>query len=269
MRRYPFLIALTLVGLLSGIVVAYLYPDRFTSTATIAASPQQVTEQYVPGAPAIDVALSVRSHAQTVLSRATLTMLITSLDLYPSARAKFPMQDVIEMLRKDVVLKPQPDQTVSIAFSYSDRYKAQQVVSEISARLIEMAASTAATSFQGMHVLLEDQANTAAERWQSLRNELQRAGKADERVTLDCELARKEYIELRARLSTITLAESATKRGLTSQLEMRDPASLPQKADSRRAATVGIGAACGLIAGLLVEVGRRVHRRPQPRLVPA
>ena len=75
-----------------------------------------------------------------ILSRSSLSDLIVRLDLYKKDRTQKPLEDIVQDMRSRAIqvrsYEPAPGgenrvQAFAISFSYTDRYKAQQVVREL------------------------------------------------------------------------------------------------------------------------------------------
>jgi hypothetical protein len=71
------------------------------------------------------------------LSRANLSEIIQrpSLQLYKKERARVPMNEVVENMRKDIRIAPRGDGVVEVAFAYPDRAKAQATTAALVNRL--------------------------------------------------------------------------------------------------------------------------------------
>jgi polysaccharide chain length determinant protein (PEP-CTERM system associated) len=132
--------------LVAGVVVAFLWPDTYVSSAVIKVVPPQVPEAYVQSNLNQDMTNHVMSMAQSILSRSNLTSMINTLNLYPKERANQPMEDIIErMQKKDVAIGAVENQHVAgqgpvtafqISFRYSNRLQAQKVCEDIVGRFI-------------------------------------------------------------------------------------------------------------------------------------
>ncbi len=136
-----------LACLVIAVVVAYLWPDTYVSTATIRIIPPQVPQSLVQSNLNMSMQARLSSMEQVILSRATLTNIISTLGLYKTDLARMPMDDVIERMRtKDIkIMQPlgaaQPGEGESvtafqISFSYDNRFQAQKVTNELVSRFI-------------------------------------------------------------------------------------------------------------------------------------
>ena len=150
LRRYrSWLIGPMFGGLVAAVVVAFLWPDTYVSTAVLRITPPTISQNLVPTVVNMQMQQRLQQMQQEILSRSSLTELIQkpALDLYKRERGKYPLEDIIEeYMRKSIKI-----QTVEIAggagagatgerrmasaftisFSYSDRFKAQMVVREL------------------------------------------------------------------------------------------------------------------------------------------
>jgi polysaccharide biosynthesis transport protein len=137
-------------ALVTSVVVAFLWPDTYVSTATIRVVPPQVPENLVQSNVSMDITGRVNSLVQLILNRATLTNIINTKQLYKKERDRLPLDDVIENMRtKDIKVIPiqqslnsqaqRRDQypAFEIRFSYNNRFVAQQVTADLVARFLE------------------------------------------------------------------------------------------------------------------------------------
>ncbi len=151
LRRYrSWIVGPTFAGLVIAVVVAFLWPDTFVSTAVMRITPQQISERLVPSNISTQMAERLLAMQQQIESRTSLQELIQrpALNLYPKERQRKPMEDVIEQMRKAIKITlldssaaGAPQQrfasAFAISFSYTDRYKAQAVVRELVSKFTE------------------------------------------------------------------------------------------------------------------------------------
>jgi len=79
----------------------------------------------------------VSTLSQQVTSRTTLETLIKSNDLYPTLRARFPMEDVIEEMRKHVKIHPTKGDIFQVSFEGDNPKKVLKVTNALAAKFIE------------------------------------------------------------------------------------------------------------------------------------
>ena len=107
--------------------------------------PQQVPQNMVQSAINQQMTDRINSMAQTILSRTVLTTIINTFGLYQRERSRMPIEDVIELMRKNVQILPvasvgQAGKQVPafvVQFSYENRYTAQRVVQDLVSRFID------------------------------------------------------------------------------------------------------------------------------------
>ncbi len=145
-RHKGWIIGPVLACLVISVVVAYLWPDTYVSTAVIRIIPPQVPENLVQSNLNMSMQARLTSMTQVILSRATLTNIISTLGLYKKDLSRMPMDDVVERMRTRDVRISQPQATeqnnpnsvtaFQISFSYDNRFQAQKVTNELVSRFI-------------------------------------------------------------------------------------------------------------------------------------
>src|ERR1022692_1005945 len=185
LRRYrSWIVGPTFAGLVIAVVVAFLWPDTFVSTAVMRITPQQISERLVPSNISTQMAERLLAMQQQIESRTQLQELIqrSSLNLYPKERLRKPMEDVIEQMRRAINIKIVETGTAqaqqkfasafSISFSYSDRYKAQAVVRELVSKFTEETNNQLRQQANTTTLFLSDQLKAAKENLDRLDGEI-------------------------------------------------------------------------------------------------
>jgi hypothetical protein len=133
---------ITLAGSLAGVLVAaaisFAVPLHYLSQSFVEVTPAEGT------APQSTVHL-MGTVAQDVFSRDSLGSIIQEHNLYPHARARMPLDAVIDIMRRDIslysltVASPQNPNAFkfTVQFDYSDPHIAQEVNAELTSRVIE------------------------------------------------------------------------------------------------------------------------------------
>lgn len=154
-----------------AVVIAYLWPDTYQSTAVIRVIPPQVPASLV--APNLTMTMQARitSLTETILSRATLTNIISTLGLYKKQLNTHPMDDVVEQMRtKDIRISPVQTGVVTgqdrvtafqISFLYNNRFQAQKVTNELVSRFITENLKNREEQSQGTTQFLSNEAADA------------------------------------------------------------------------------------------------------------
>src|ERR1700730_6537753 len=96
-RRYrSWIIGPMFAGLVVAVVVAFLYPDTYVSSAVMRITPQQISTSLVPTVVNMQMQQRLQQMETDILSRSSLGGLIIppSLDLYKKERLHLPMEDI-------------------------------------------------------------------------------------------------------------------------------------------------------------------------------
>jgi len=156
--------------LVAGVVIAFMWPDTYVSTAVIKVVPPQVPEALVQTNLNQDMTNHVMSMAQSILSRSNLANMINTLNLYPKERAREPMEDIIEQMQsKDVKIGGVDQQVVGreavtafqISFRYSNRLIAQKVCEDIVSRFVSQNVQERSQASRSTTEFLEGQFDDA------------------------------------------------------------------------------------------------------------
>ena len=122
-------------GMLVAAALSFVVGQRYVSSAVLRVTAVQ-RGSYSPDRTA--------EMTQAILSRTSLVDLIHKLDLYKAERAREPMNDVVDRMRRDLSIRlvnQGPDKSLGrafqISFAYPDRGTAQAVVRMLVTRLIE------------------------------------------------------------------------------------------------------------------------------------
>jgi len=278
-------------GLAAGIVATYIRPPQYSSEAFLVLSPPPIAESLYRS----DSSLSVDSVLSTVrppvLSRTVLTHIISTIGLYERARARQPIEAVIERMRRDIRIERRGENVILVKFTYGespwgslnpygpddqvpgdkpDRYQAQRVAQDLVTRMIDETIRNRTNQAYMTKQFFEDRSAKAATRWEKLNVAAQGLAPTDrryERAVLDRDLARKEYESLRQKFSEAETMEDLVGRGQSRDLQLLDPASLPQVPDTSPLLIVLSGLGAGLLIGLLSGWLRTTREKPA-RLLP-
>jgi polysaccharide chain length determinant protein (PEP-CTERM system associated) len=187
-RRYrSWILGPAFGGLVVAVVVAFLWPDTYVSTATMRITPQQVPERLVPSALSSQMAERLQQMETDILSRGSLSEIIQkpSLDLYKRERQRLPMEDIVQdMKNKHIQITPMTDPTgtglvgarfasaFQIRFSYIERYKAQAVVRELVTKFTEQNVTVQRNQANMTTSFLNDELKAAKEKMDTLEAQI-------------------------------------------------------------------------------------------------
>ncbi len=164
-RHRSWILGPAFLGLVAGVVTAFLWPDSYMATGLIRVVPPQVPTRLVQTNVTEEMTSRVNTIYQNIVARSNLVNLIQTYSLYPEDRKRLPTDDVVEQMRKDIGLGEmqylsrgagalrQNVNAFRISFSYSDRRLAQKVCQDLISRFIDestksrSAASVSTTEF--------------------------------------------------------------------------------------------------------------------------
>jgi len=148
-RRYrSWIVGPMFAGLVISVVVAFFWPDTYVSKAVMTITPQQVSQNLVRTDVNTQMGERLQEMQTEILSRSSLSDLILRLDLYKKERTQIPIDDIVQDMRSKSIRVERYDvaasgnenrrtQAFTISFSYTDRFKAQQVVRELVSKFEE------------------------------------------------------------------------------------------------------------------------------------
>ena len=172
-------------ALVISVVVAFLWPDTYYSTAIIRVVPPQVPDSYFPPNITTDMQGRINGLTQMILNRANLTTLVNKHQLYKKELTRLPMDDVIEIMKtRDIHIgqlqafgqASQGRQMVPaflIGFQYSNRFTAQKVTEELTNNFLMESNNEINTQSQGTTDLLQAQWEAAKTKLDECDSKLQ------------------------------------------------------------------------------------------------
>jgi polysaccharide chain length determinant protein (PEP-CTERM system associated) len=162
-RHRGWILGFAFLGLVVGVVTAYLWPDSYRAAGTIRLVPPQVPNKLISTNVSQDMADRINTVYQNILQRPYLTSLIKQHNLYPDDVKRLPMEDVVEKMRKDIAVgRPQILAAIGgrdrgaafeVSYSYEDRRLARAVCQQLVAFFVDdsnrarSAQSVATTEF--------------------------------------------------------------------------------------------------------------------------
>jgi len=180
-RRWLLIVPLCL-GVLGGLLYSRSQPSLYRSDAVIQVVPQRVPESYVSATVTERVEDRLRALAQQVLSRTQLEKLITEFNLFPAERQNRPLEDVIELMAKRVLIEPlataqtsrrdSQSEAFRVSFDYKDAAMAQKVVEKLASFFIDTNARQRGTQADQTSSFLEAQMADARSRLEAQETKL-------------------------------------------------------------------------------------------------
>ncbi|MBT8135416.1 MAG: lipopolysaccharide biosynthesis protein [Gammaproteobacteria bacterium] len=149
LKRRKNLMLLTFLGLLVlSILVTFLWPPTYRSTATILIRDQEIPRDLVPSTITSFADQRLMEIQARVVTSANLARLIDDFDLYPDERKRLPTTEVVEDMREDYsldlvsadVIDPRtgrPTQA-TILFTVSFDYESPAIAQQVTNRLVNL-----------------------------------------------------------------------------------------------------------------------------------
>jgi uncharacterized protein involved in exopolysaccharide biosynthesis len=254
------------IGVGAGCIAAALWPFEYTSEATLRVAPVAVPQELIQRS-AVDAKRLMDELVPGVLSTASITMLIRDRDLYPSRLD--PMDALVARFRRSLRVEQQGPNLIRIAFRYGERAdgednakKAQIVTGHLASTLIDMWLREEATSRYASQQFFSDGAEASGKQLVKAEQRLRATPASDPRypvLSLDRDLKRKEYESIGEKRAQASLLERLSERKQDQNLELLEPATLPDNPDTSPWFPRFGGLMCGAALWLLIECspGRR------------
>ena len=169
-----------LFTIVAAVVGVYLWPDSYISQAVVKVVPQQVPQNMVQSAINQEMADRINSMSQTILSRTVLTTIINTFGLYQRERGRYPIEDVIEEMKRNIQILPVASlaggsgqrqvPAFAVQFSYENRILAQRVVQDIVGRFLDENVRNRANATYQTTQFLTDQTDQAKKELDQIEN---------------------------------------------------------------------------------------------------
>jgi len=167
-RRRVWLLALPpLLGLFGALVVSAYLPNRYQSEVLVAIIPQRLPDSFVKSTVTLKAEERLTAIQTQVMSRTLIEQLINEFDLYPSERAKLPMEDVVELMRLNIAVVPEtprrgargpePLHAFYVRFTYTDAQAAARVTQRIGKMFVDQNARDRSALAEAANQFLETQ----------------------------------------------------------------------------------------------------------------
>jgi polysaccharide chain length determinant protein (PEP-CTERM system associated) len=132
------IVAFMLLGVATGLILNVIMPKQYRAMALLSYQEQKVN----PNKMSPDVQTKIREMVSTltqlVTSRTNLEKVIKEFNLYGDDRQKLPTEDVIDMMRKKITIKPSAlGDTFSISYEGESPVQVVKVTNSLAAKFIE------------------------------------------------------------------------------------------------------------------------------------
>jgi len=138
-QHWRLITACILVSLTVVLGIYLTMPKVYRCTALLSYERQQINPgKMAPERQGQRLRETVSTLSELVLSRNNLEKIIKQFDLYREMRAKLPIEDVIEAMRKHIQIRPSSrGDTFTVSFEGTDQAKVQKVTNALAAKFIE------------------------------------------------------------------------------------------------------------------------------------
>jgi polysaccharide chain length determinant protein (PEP-CTERM system associated) len=173
-RHRPWIIGPAFLGLVAGVVIAFLWPDTFLASGQLRVVPPRVPSRLVASNMSEEMSQRVNAIYQGIVSRTNLNNLISTYNLYPDQRKRLPMEDVVDDMRKDIVISPLRGMSTTttagrtgnifaftVSYSYSDRRLATKVCSELISKFMEESVTSRSSQSQETTMFFKEESDAA------------------------------------------------------------------------------------------------------------
>ncbi len=138
LRRKIFIVTLLLLSLPVGLGVYLTTPKVYMATSLLSYQQQKINPNKMSPDVVSKISDIVSTLTQIVISRTNLETIISNLNLYSEVREMLPMEDVIEIMRGKIEIKPMKRGDVfTISFSGNKPAEVTKVTNELAAKFIE------------------------------------------------------------------------------------------------------------------------------------
>jgi len=171
-RHRPWIIGPAFLGLVAGVVVAFLWPDTYQASGQLRVVPPRVPSRLVASNMSEEMSQRVNAIYQGIVSRTNLNNLISTYNLYPDKRKRLPMEDVVDEMRKDIVISQLRGIgsgaagrsnifAFTVSYSYSDRRLATRVCSDLISKFMEESVTSRSSQSQETTMFFKEEADAA------------------------------------------------------------------------------------------------------------
>lgn len=165
-RRFWLIFACTILLLGISLAVSYILPARYVSQTLVLIEQQKVPEDYVKPVVNEDLNARLASMREQIMSRSRIQPIVEQFNLYTGK--KYTLDDRIDLVRKDIGIKPIPSGEAShgmpgfyITFKAQDAQTAQKVCGEITSLFVSANLSAREESAEGTTSFLKQQLDDA------------------------------------------------------------------------------------------------------------
>jgi protein tyrosine kinase modulator len=145
-------------------IVAKRTPNLYRSETVILVVPQRIPESYVRSTVTSRIEDRLQSIGQQILSRTRLERIILDFDLYAGPRRTAPMENVVEIMRRDIEVETVKGDAFKVTYVSGDPKAAMEVTNRLASLFIEENRRDREVLADGTNQFLESQLEDARRR---------------------------------------------------------------------------------------------------------
>jgi polysaccharide chain length determinant protein (PEP-CTERM system associated) len=162
LRRHIWLLVLPLaVCAAATALYARHLPDVYAADTVILMVPQKIPENFVRPTVSDSIEDRLQTITPTILSRTRLERIITEFDLYPTERRLYPMEDVVALMKRNILFPGSKDNAFRIRYLGEDPRKVMDVANRLGSLFIDENLADRRLQAEGTDKFLESELNKA------------------------------------------------------------------------------------------------------------
>jgi len=162
-RKWLIVVPFVVVAIATA-VVTQLTPNLYRSETVILVVPQRIPESYVRSTVTNRIEDRLQTIGQQILSRTRLERVILDFNLYADARRAAVMENVVEMMRRDITVEIVKGDAFKVSYVSSDPQAAMKVTDRLASLFIDENRRDREVLADGTNQFLESQLEDARRR---------------------------------------------------------------------------------------------------------
>lgn len=179
-RRWWLITVPPVVTLFLALLYASRVPDVYQSDMLIAVDPQRVPDAFVKSTVTLDMERRLDTISVQVLSRTNLERMIRNLELYPKERQTLPMEDVVKVMRKNIMVEAERSGTQSrgsnafhVRFTHPDPNMAARVTHDLGSLFVDQNSRDRGALAEATNAFLDTQLDEARKKLEGQERRLE------------------------------------------------------------------------------------------------
>lgn len=171
-RRFLWILVPTLLVGLGNAIFVKTIPDVYESQTVILVEPQKIPTDYVRPTSTGSIQSRLSTITQQIMSRTRLEKIIIDNDLYSAKRKRMPMEEVVDLMRQDIILTVNKTDAFTLAYQANEPTLAQKVTSQIAGLYIEENLKAREQQTEGVNQFLDAQLKETESKLMELEGKL-------------------------------------------------------------------------------------------------